>query len=241
MLLKNMKKEDEIEDLIVTLNFLKEEINEKLEEFKNLLKNEENIKKINDVAAFAKNTKEILKEVEELKTSVITLQKIIETQEEFAAQDIMNNFYRLKKIINDFKKELDEDLEQKIKELFEKQKEKTIENLEKNTIKTFRKLLEIFKEKEETIIRIKENVDKQLEEIETELELLKIYTKDIRMSKTQKIITISLFLCVVFLSFSNFSLYKKVKDNNKQIYNIEKALIVLNKNQKSILELLIKH
>ena len=94
----------------------------------------------------------------------------------------------------------------------------------------------------------KEIIEKTVEEIEQKLENIreKMYkierkTEDIRFSKMQKITTIFLIISVFLLSFASFSLYKSNNYLKKQNRQIEQALVILNKNQKSILKLLIKH
>ena len=77
--------------------------------------------------------------------------------------------------------------------------------------------------------------------LKNEIELIKIQTRDIRFSKMQKITTILLIISVFILSFASINLYKSNNYLKKQNKEIEQALIILNKNQKNILTLLIKH
>ena len=236
MLLKNDINLEELQYENDKLEHNLEELKEIKEQFVKIIKND-NIKKLTDVEKFAIKLKEIAEEIEKTNKKVITLQAVIEQKEEFIANTFFKETEKMEKILQKFEENLDKILEEKLKKVAEKR----IEVYQKNTIDVFNKFYNILKNNEEKIEKIVNEIEEDLENLKKEIELIKIYTKDIRMSKTQKITTIFLILSVFVLSFASINLYKKINNTNKQIYQIEQALIILNKNQKSILQLLIKH
>ena len=237
MLLKNTEK---LEEIIDKADFLEASLTDKLNNLEKLLTNE-NYKKLENLEQFLQKTKELLEQTEKIKSDVACLASEIAVSEQFLQGEMFAVLDKIKEINKKFEQEIELKLAEILDKKFNEITDRNIKKYLKYTVDVFNTFKNILQKDKEIIEKTVEEIEQKLENIREKMYKIERKTEAIRFSKMQKITTILLIISVFMLSFASFSLYKSNNYLKKQNRQIEQALVILNKNQKSILELLIKH
>ena len=237
MLLKNTEK---LEEIVDKADFLEAALTDKLNNLEKLL-TDKNYKKLENLEQFLQKIKELLEQTEEIKSDIAGLASEIRISEQFVQGEMFAVLDKIKKINKKFEQEIELRLAEILDKKFADITDKNIKKYLKYTVDVFNTFKNILHRDKEIIEQTAEEIEQKLENITEKMYRIERKTEDVRFSKIQKITTILLIISVFMLSFASFSLYKNnnyLKIQNRQI---EKALIILNKNQKNILQLLLKH